>query len=52
MESIESNIGNIKQPLYYGIRPENIYYLTFYEDTDVGGVVLPYGQEIKYQKTE
>ena len=51
-ESIKSNIGNIKQPLYDGIQPNNIYYLAFDEDPDVDNVVIPYGQEIKYQNRE
>ena len=44
MDSTDSNIGNIKRPLYDGIRPDNIYYSSFHYDTDYGDVVLPYGQ--------
>ena len=52
MESVESNIGNTKQPLYDGIRPYKIYYSEFYDDLDVDDVVLPYGQDLKDQNTE
>ena len=52
MESIKSNIGNIKQPLYDGIQADNIYYSDFDDDPDINDMVLPYGQEINDQKIE
>ena len=52
MYRVEPNIGNTKQPLYYCIWPDNIYYFDFDDDTDVDFVVLPYVQEIKDQNTE
>ena len=42
VESLESIIGNNKQPLTYGIWPDNIYYLVFDGDPDVDDLVLPY----------
>ena len=51
-ESIKSNIGNIKQPLYDGIQPNNIYYLAFDDYIDIDDMVLPYGQDIKDHKTD
>ena len=52
MEILESNIGNIKQPLYDGIQPYNIYYLAFDDYIDIDDMVLPYGQDIKDHKTD
>ena len=49
MESVESKFCNIKQPLYEGIRLDNIFYLEFDDNPDVNNMVLPYGQEIKDQ---
>ena len=51
MESIQTNIVNSKKP-YDGLLLDNIYYLTFDDDTDNDAVVLPYGLEINDQKAE
>ena len=51
MESIEANIVNSKKP-YDGLLLDNIYYLTFDDDTDNVDVVLSYGLEINDQKAE
>ena len=50
MESVESNIGNTKQSLYDGIRPENIYYSAFDDDPEIYDVVLPCSQEINIKR--
>ena len=50
MESVEAKIGNAKQPLFDGTGPDRIYYSAFGDTNDADKNVLPYGEEMQYQK--
>jgi hypothetical protein len=50
-DSVESKIGNYKQPLFNIHIPKGIYYNAFGDDMDADDNVLPYGDELVDQKT-
>ena len=50
MELLEAKIGNSKQTLFDGIDTERIYYSTFEYTDNADDNLLPYGEDIQYQK--
>ena len=44
MEIVEANIGNNNQPLYDVTKLDNLYCLSFDDNLDDDGMVLPYGK--------
>jgi hypothetical protein len=51
METLESKIGNYRQPAFNIEVPDEIYYEAFGDDTTSDDNVLPYGDEINDVKT-
>ena len=47
---MEAKIGNAKQLLFDGMDPDRVYYSDFGDTKDSDDNVLPYGEEIQYQK--
>lgn len=52
MRSVESRIGNAKQPLFNLADPDHIYYDVFDDDVNGDDIYLPYGDELQEMKTE
>ena len=50
MENVEAKIGNAKQPLFDCTEPYKAYYSDFGDTDDDEKNVLPYGEDIQYQK--
>ena len=50
MERVEDKIGNAKQALFDGTYPERIYYSDFGDTKNSEENLLPYGEDIQYQK--
>ena len=50
MEPVEAKIVNATQPLFDGMDPDRVYYSDFGDTKDSDDNVLPYGEEIQYQK--
>ena len=51
MDSLESKIGNQKQPTFNVVSPSSIYYEAFGDSDDADDNVLPYGDEMIDVKT-
>ena len=50
MEHVEAKIVNAKEPLFGGTDPDRLYYSDFRDTDDADDTVLPYGEDIEYQK--
>ena len=50
MERVEAQIGNAKQPLFDGMKPDIVHYGAFWGTNNSDDIVLPYGEEIQDKK--
>ena len=50
LEFVEAKIGNDNQPLFYGTDKDRVYYSAFGVTNDAEDNMLPYGENIQYQK--
>ena len=50
IKRVEAKFGNSKQPLFDGMDPDRVYYSSFGDTEDTDNNVLPYGEDIQYQK--
>ena len=50
MEHVEAKIGNDKQPLFDGTKPDIVYYSAFGDTNYAEDNMVPYGKDIQDQK--
>ena len=50
MEHVEAKIDYSEQPLFYGMDTERLFYSDFGDTDNYDDMVLPQGEDIKYQK--